>query len=211
MRKSLHQFKLGLLGATLALLTFGGSAAFALPSQVRVHAASNTPTTSTGKPANPGAQAGTHLAEARLKVCQNREKTINRIISKIVTRGNNQLALFDTIAGRVEAFKTSKDLTVSNYDQLVTKLQADKSAATTDLTAMKANSTLDCTSSDPKGMAEAFKADLKTEISDLQTYRTDIKNLIVAVKTAIGSSNSTNSTSSPSTKANSNATTGGTQ
>ncbi|HWT40021.1 MAG TPA: hypothetical protein VN081_01960 [Dongiaceae bacterium] len=212
MRKPLHQLKFGLLAAALALLAIGGSAAFALPQQAQAHAEGATSTTTTGKPADPGSQASTRLADARLKVCQNRQTAINTILTKIVTRGDNQLTLFSTIADRVEAFKTSKNVTVSNYDQLTAKLATDKTAATNDLAAMKTNSTLDCTSSDPKGMVTAFKADLKTEISDLQTYRTDVKNLIVAVKTAVGDSqSSTDSSSTPSTKANSNATTGGTQ
>lgn len=219
MRKLLHQLKLGLLGATLAILTMSSTAAFALPPQAQAHAEGSTSATpTTGKPADPGSQAssqaGTHLADAQLKSCQNREKAITTIISRINTRGNNQLNLFSTIADRVEAFKTSKNITVTNYDQLVAKLAADKTAATNDLAAMQGANNFSCTGNDPKGMVSAFQADLKTEISDLQTYRTDVKNLIVAVKTAIdgsASSSSSDSSSAPSTKANNNATTGGNQ
>lgn len=210
MRKSINQLKLGFLGVTFALLTVGGSAAFALPPQAAAHAEDTTPTATTGRPIDPGSQAGTHLANAQLKSCQNRQKAINTIMARIVTRGDKQLTLFNTITQRVEAFKTSKNLIVTNYNALVATLQTDQTKAANDLTAMRTNGTLDCTGTDPKGMVSAFQADLNTDVSDLQTYRTDVKNLIVAVKTSIGdSSNSTNSSSTPSAKANSNATTGG--
>lgn len=208
MKRFITKLKLGFLGGTLALVTVGGSAAFALPPQATAHAEGAT--TTTGQPADPGSQASTRLADARLKACQNRQTAVNNILSRIVARGNNQLSLFSTIADRVETFKTTKNVTVSNYDQLVAKLEADKTAATNDLAAMKTNGTFDCTGTNPKGMVDNFRADLKTEISDLQTYRTDVKNLIVAVKTAIGSStSSTDSSTTPSTSTNGKATTGG--
>ena len=208
MRKHVH--KLSSLGAALAVLVVSGSTVMALPPQAQAHAQAPTSTnTTTGQPTDPGSQAGTRLADARLKSCQNREKAINNITSRIVTRGTNQLNLFNTIAQRVEAFKTSKNVTVANYDQLVATLQTDQTQATNDLAAMKTNATLDCTSSDPKGMISAFQSDMKTEISDMQTYRTDVKNLIVAVKTAVGSTGSTDS--GTSSNANSHASTGGNQ
>lgn len=155
-------------------------------------------TVTSGKDSNESAR----LSMVKERVCQNRQNAVNHILSRIVTRGENQLALFNSIAQKVEAFKTSKNLTVSNYDQLVAKLQADQTKAQADLTAMKANQTLDCTSSDPKGMVTAFQTDLKQEITDLKTYKTDVKNLIVAVKTAAGDTNSSDSTNHSTTGGN---------
>lgn len=177
--------KLVLLSMALALVAIGGSTVFALPNQASVHAQAADTTSQSSS-------AGTRLADARLRACQNRQSAINNILSRLVTRGTNQLDLFNTIAQRVETFKTTKNVTVSNYDQLVATLQADQTKATSDLAAMKSNGTLDCTSSDPKGMVSAFQTDLKQEISDLKAYRTDVKNLIVAVKTAVGDASSSN-------------------
>lgn len=205
MRK--HLYKVGLVGIAFAFVAVSGSSVFALPAQA--HAQTPTTMTTTGDQNTPGSQASGHLPSGRLKACQNRQKAINTILGRIVTRGDNQLQLFNTIAQRVEAFKTSKNVTVANYDQLLATLQTDQTKATNDLAAMKTNDTLDCTGSNPQGMVSAFQTDLKTEISDLKTYRTDVKNLIVAVKTAVTSTSSTSTSSTPST--NTKATTGGNQ
>ena len=152
----------------------------------------------TSKPSSAG-DSNPKLANAHLKSCQNRQHAIDNILRRIVSRGQNQLELFTTIANRVEAFKTNKNLTVANYDQMLTTLLADHTKATNDLSTMKTTDTLDCNSPDPKGLVTAFKADLQQEISDLKTYRTDVKNLIVAVKTSIGQSTTSKPTSSTST------------
>lgn len=197
MRK--HINKLGLLGSALALVVVSGSAVFALPSQASVHAQStDTTSTSTSDTTGSGAASShqptttgqangaSHLAAAQPKACQNREAAINNIMSRIDTRAQNQLTLFGTIATRVEGFYTSKGKTVSNYDQLVAAIATAKTQATTDLSTMQGNSTFSCSSSDPKGMVTAFQGYLKTEITDLQSYRTAVKNLVVAVASANG-------------------------
>lgn len=195
-----HFKKLGLLSSTLALVVVSGSAVFALPAQASVHAQStdttstSTTTDTTGssaasshQPTTTGqANGATHLAAAQLKACQNRESAINNIMQRIDTRGQNQLTLFGTIANRVEGFYTSKGKTVSNYDQLVAAIDTAKTQATTDLSTLQSNSSFSCSSSNPKGMVTAFQGYLKTEITDLQNYRTAVKNLIVAVASANG-------------------------
>lgn len=191
MRK--HFNRLGLLGSTLALVAVSGSAVFALPPQASVHAQSTDNTAATTGQANGQA----HLAAAQLKACQNRETAINNIMSRVDTRAQNQLTLFSTIATRVEGFYTSKGKTVSDYDQLVAAIASAKTQATNDLSTMQGNSTFSCSASDPKGMVTAFQGYLKAEITDLQNYRTAVKNLIVAVASANGTtvSDSSQSTS----------------
>jgi hypothetical protein len=134
--------------------------------------------------------SGRQLSQARLHVCENRQHVINNITSRIVKRGTNQLNLFTTIAQRVETFKTGHSLTVANYDQLVATLQTDQAKVTSDLATMKSNETLEC-SGNPQGVASSFQTALKQEISDLKTYKTDVKNLITAVKAAARASDST--------------------
>lgn len=203
MRK--HVNRLGFIGSTLALVIVSGSGVFALPAQASVHAQSSvnnttpasTDTTTTGTGSTAGQSDGqARLDAAKLRVCQNRETAINNIMSRINTRAQNQLTLFGTIATRVEGFYTSKGKTVSNYDQLVAAIATAKTQATTDLNTLQSNSTFSCSSSDPKGMVTAFQGYLKTEITDLQNYRTAVKNLIVAVASANGEtvSNSSQST-----------------
>lgn len=201
---SKHINKLGLIGTALALLWVSGSTVLALPPQANAHAqaangnAASNSSAGAGQAANGQANGQAHLAAAQLKACQNRQSAINTIISHIDTRAQNQLTLFTTIATRVESFYTSKGKTVSNYDQLLSAISAAKNQAETDLSAMQSNSNFSCSSNDPKGMVSLFQNSLKTEITDLQNYRTAVKNLIVAVASANGvtvsSSNQSSST-----------------
>ena len=204
--------KVGLFSSALALLLVSSTTVLALPAQATVHAqgganasagysatTSNKPTTTTqgsSHAANGQANGQAHLVAAQLKACQNRENTINTIMARIDTRGQNQLALFSTIAARVEAFYTKQGKTVSNYTQLVAAITSAKTQATTDLNTLKTYSTFSCSANNPKGIVTAFQSYLKTEISDLQNYRTAVKNLIVAVASANGVTVSTSSQAS---------------
>ena len=142
-----------------------------------------TTTTSSQDSSAPETHDGTKLTTAKHRVCENRHKAIDNTLSRIVSRGQNQLELFSKIADRVETYKTTKNLTVTNYDQLVATIAADKTQVTNDLAAMKVKDTIDC-NSDPKGTVNLFQTQLQQEIKDLKTYKTDVKNLITAVKTA---------------------------
>lgn len=202
MRKHFH--KLGLLSIVLAVAVVSGSTVLALPSQANAHAqvSSSTSTTNRGQgsnqAANGQANGQTHLAAAQLKACQNREASITNIITRIVTRSQNQLTLFSTIAARVEGFYNSKSKTVSNYNQLVVAVASAKVQVESDFGAMKNNSTFNCSFNNPKGIVTAFQGYLKAEITALQTYRTTVKDLIVAVASANGVNVSTSNQSSSS-------------
>lgn len=185
--------KLGLGGTVLALAVVSGSTVLALPAQATVHAQSNM-TTTTGRPTDPGSQSTTRLADAKLKVCQNREKAITNIMTRVSDRGQKQLTLFGAIATRTETFYASKGKTLSNYDVLVADVNAKAAVAQTALATTKADSTsFSCDGTDPKGFVSSFKGSLKTEISALQDYRTSVKNLIVGVKSVQGATTATDS------------------
>lgn len=125
------------------------------------------------------------LDETRLKTCQNREKTINGIMSRISSRGNKHLGVINKISERVQAFYKEKDLTAVNYDALVAAVNTAKTSAEAKLAAIKSSSVeFKCDGSDPKGAGQQFKDNLKLEISALKEYKTAVKNLIVVVKSA---------------------------
>ncbi len=131
------------------------------------------------------------LDAVHLKACQDRQNAITRIMANIVERGTNQIDVFNTIAERVEAFYTDKGKTLAGYDDLVTAVNDAKTKAQTDLDTMQSSSTsFDCTADNPKGMGSLFLTNLKTEIEDLQAYRTAIKDLIVGVKSVQGTTSS---------------------
>lgn len=120
----------------------------------------------------------------KLKACENRKTRITAIMNRSVTRAERQLELFTTISERVKAFYTKKGRTVANYDQLVAAVDAAKAKAQANLDTLKQMDSFECSAEDPKGDVEAFKLALKSINSDLKGYRTSVKNLIVAVKSA---------------------------
>lgn len=217
MRKYIH--KLGLVGTVLSFAFVGGSTVLALPSQATAHAQTGTTTTSSAstgsgeasshqptQATDAQAKGQAHLAAAQLKSCQNREKAITNIMTRIADRGQKQLTLFGTIATRTETFYTSKGKTLSNYDALVADVNAKATAAQTALSSVSSSSSgFSCDNSDPKGFVASFQSSLKSEIAVLQAYRTSVKNLIVGVKSVQGTSTSsadTTTTTSPATGGN---------
>ena len=206
MKKYIH--KLGLPIIVLLTAMTSGLVAFAIPPQASIHAnaASNNSvannrsvdqnTVASSHATNPGSVNGqAHLVAAQLKACQNRENAVNTIIARINTRTKNQLTLFGTIATRVENFYIQNGNTLSNYSQLVADINSAETVANNDLATMTATSSFSCTANNPKGIVTAFQGYLKTEINDLQNYRTAVKNLIVGVASVNGVTVSTSSQS----------------
>jgi hypothetical protein len=143
-------------------------------------------------------RAGTakaRLQDAQLKRCEAKQKAITNIMARISDRGQKQLDLFTTIAGRVQTFYTEKGRTLDNYDALVADVEAKREAAQAVVDEIKdADTTFDCSGENPKGVVEGFKTSLKEEIAALKEYKTAVRNLIVGVKSA-QSTQTTESTS----------------
>lgn len=189
MRKQITN--LGLVSSVLALAVIGSSTVFALPPQARAHAATTPPATPANTHINSNVQGQASNGQANrqaamLRVCQNRENAINNIINRIDTRATNQLTLFSTIATRVEAFYTKQGKTTADYATLVAAVNTAQAKATSDLSTLKSNSSFTCSNTNPKGMVLAFQGYLKTAITDLKSFKTAVKNLIVGVATANG-------------------------
>lgn len=153
-------------------------------------------TTAQSTAADKKAAAQTRLADAKLKACQNREKAITNIMSRISDRGQKQIDLFGKIADRTEAFYIDKGKSLSNYNMLVADVAAKKADAQTAVTATKATaSEFKCDSTNPKGIATSFKERLHTQNEALKAYKTAVKNLIVGVKSVQGTTTSTEKSS----------------
>ena len=126
-----------------------------------------------------------HRLEAnKLRVCELHKTKITAIIGRSITRAKRQLELFTRISDRVKAFYVKKGYNVANYSELVAAADAAKAKAQADLDTLQNLDAFDCNSDDPKGQTEIFKMALKTVNQDLKDYRTAVKNLIVAVKSA---------------------------
>jgi len=121
------------------------------------------------------------------KACENRTGTFKTRLGNIDTRTQKQLDTMDKIVERVKTFKTNKNLTVDNYDALLADVAA-KRQVVVDLHDVLKQQTTSFTCGDDQSQAQAnvqtFKDALKQEIDAIKAYRTAIKNLIVAVKTA---------------------------
>jgi hypothetical protein len=153
------------------------------------------------------AQAATRLADAKLKACQAREAAIQKRSDQLVKLATNMQATFTDITTRVKTYYTDTVIpsgkTVSSYDTLVADIATKQTAVGTALTKAQSDATaFSCTSNDPKGQLTQFRVDMQAVKSALKEYRTSIKNLIVAVHSVTGTTQSSaNPTTSPTTTA----------
>lgn len=134
--------------------------------------------------------ADKRLDAAKLRTCENRKEKITNIMERGIARAEAHLKLFDSIAERTKAFYQKKGHVLANYDQLVAAVDDAKAEAVANLEALKNIEPFDCSSNDPKGIADDYKMALKSLTDDLKAYRTAVKNLIVGVKSAQGSERS---------------------
>lgn len=136
----------------------------------------------------------TKLTEVKLKVCQNKEAAIQKRNTALNKMAANMLTKFDSIATRVETYYTTKAVpagkTVTNYDALVAEIATKKTAVTVALTTANTDAAaFSCASDDPKGQLTLYRTDMQAVKQALKDYRTSIKNLIVAVRTANSTTN----------------------
>lgn len=132
------------------------------------------------------AAASQRLADNKLRVCEQRADNIEAIMERASARAERQLGVFTTIADRVKAFYVEKGYTLETYDDLVAAVDSAKADAEANLETLQGLEPFDCESEDPKGQVEAFKLALQSINQDLKDYRTAVKNLIVGVKSAGG-------------------------
>jgi hypothetical protein len=127
--------------------------------------------------------ASARLDTAKLKVCKIREKVIDNTLTRIADRGSRHLALITDVATKTEAFYAKSGKTLSNYDTLVAAVNSDQAAAQTAANLVKSDSTsFSCDGTDPTGVVQTFRDDVKAEVTALQTYRTAVKDLLAGVK-----------------------------
>jgi len=140
--------------------------------------------TSTDRPAEIEKQKPeTRLTNGRLKECQSHQTAISNIMTRISDRGQKQIDLFSTITDRVEKFYTDKGTVLTDYDTLVSAVTDAKAHAVETVASTQTASTgFSCEDNDPKGHADSFKTNLKSQITALNDYKTSVKNLIVGIK-----------------------------
>lgn len=130
------------------------------------------------------------IKDLRTKSCETRMETIGNRSNFLYQRAQKMEEKFSSIATRVEEFYTSKlvpgGVTVSNYDSLVEAISTKKEAVDTALAEAKDKTTnFDCNDlSTAKTRVTEYRQAMQKVIAALKEYKTAIKNLIVAVRTA---------------------------
>lgn len=145
-----------------------------------------------------------HTVAERQKACEARQKGIDVRTANYGTAAQRHLDVFNNIFTKVQQFHDSKQLNVSNYDALVATATAKQAAAQSAVAALKAlNVQIDCTQADPASAVATIKSAVADARTSLQAYRSALKDLVVALKSA--------STAQTGTSSTDNTTTGGTQ
>lgn len=129
--------------------------------------------------------ATARLGDTKLKVCKKREQNVTNIMKRMGDRGEKQINVFTKIADRTKNFYQEKGYALANYDALVAEANAKREAAVAANSVVK-NTSLNfkCDGDNPKGVASSFKELMKNQNEAIKAYKTAVKNLIVAVKSA---------------------------
>ena len=131
------------------------------------------------------AEAKQRLEGKKLKACEAREKRIDATMEQMTKRGQAHIEVFTKISDRVQAFYSEKGRTVENYEALVADVEAKKLAAEQAVnSAQSVGGVFSCTGDNPKIASTEFRDAHKVQVAALKEYRTAVKNLIVAVKSA---------------------------
>lgn len=125
------------------------------------------------------------LDDSKKQICEQNENRIQNMFTNMNQLGEGQLNLFSNVAEKVQKFYADNKLDVENYDQLLEEIDSTKEAAQLAIQAtVRTSSQFGCDQDDPKGTANQYKVQVKTQVQALKDYRTAVKNLISAVQTA---------------------------
>lgn len=136
----------------------------------------------------------------RQKACQAHLTELQTREANYAKAGQTHYNTFTDIYNKVLAYQAQKNLTVSNYATLKTNVDTAQATAQAAVTTLgSTNVQVDCTAQDPAASLAVLKTAVSTARQDLQAYRTAIKNLIVAMLKAQGSTTSASTSTTTST------------
>jgi len=132
------------------------------------------------------------LKDRSLERCQNRERVISNVMTRVGDRGEKQISVIQSIQQKVQNFYVEKDISTDGYDTLVANVEAKKQAATNEVNRVRTlTRSFSCGSDDPKGTATQFKTQATAQSSSVGEYKNAVHDLIVEIKTSIGADSST--------------------
>lgn len=198
------------LALVLSVFTFAG-VVYAMPNSHALHASQNVPSNATNT-SNSSVSSSSNASSSsksngvmasqkgKANACVAHERAISNRSKSMADLVKNIDDRFSIILSRVEGYYTQtlepKGITVSNYSTLVAQTvtaQDNVEAELSNFTSQSSN--FSCTSTNPSSQVLAFNSLMKTEIQDLLAYKKSVVNVIVAVRSAVGSTNSANNTS----------------
>lgn len=134
-------------------------------------------------------------AAQRQKVCVHIQKAVNNKLSAFDDHADSYLTRLNTAYTKLKDYQSTKNVTVSNWNDLLTAADDKQAAASASVDALKALGTsVDCTSSDPAGVLASIKSGAASTRYTLKDYRTSLKNIIVALAHANGTDDTTTKT-----------------
>jgi hypothetical protein len=132
------------------------------------------------------------------KICENRKNEATRKLTAFDNSAHKHLVRLNGVYDKLQAYQTANSVTVDGYADLTAKADANKTAATNAVAALDAFKTsgIDCASStaDPVTTLTSIKTTTRAARDALKTYRTSLKNIVVAFAQAKDSTDDSKST-----------------
>ena len=126
------------------------------------------------------------LSEARLRICETRQSTIQNRLTNLMNLGTSSHEAFEAHVKRVEMFYGDR---LSEYDNgtniatLRAYVDTNKEEVALALADVKANGgEFSCESDDPKGQFDAFRLGTKELIYSKKAYKNSIRSYVAAVR-----------------------------
>ena len=196
-------------GIILVLAVSSGAVyAMTIPVSNTSHPSATSPAVSSSSHANTASNtnASSHLnsipnskanngSKGLQTACIKIESAVTNRDKKLYELSNNIINRFATVVSRIQAYYNTtllpKGITVSNYTALSEDVVTTQDTAEGQLNQFNLDSgNFSCSSTSPQTQILAFNTDMKNEITDLNLYKKAVVNLLVAVRSATGSTNS---------------------
>jgi ribosomal protein L19E len=125
--------------------------------------------------------------EERQKTCETRKGKFEARASAMVKNAQKHQLRIDGVLSKAVDYKTTNNLTVTDYDALLAAATAAQATSQASVTALKnLQPTLDCTNESVASNIAAFKAATDQARSDLNAYKKSARALFTAIENAKG-------------------------
>lgn len=134
-------------------------------------------------------QAAPHnraLSESVKKSCQSREAAVREIIDRAKTTGAHHFESISNIYANIISYAEKKHIALTKFADQIANVESSKSSARAALSqAQTLGDDFNCDDAAPKAAASVFLATKKKQSAALRSYRDSVKQLLVAVKSAV--------------------------